>query len=225
MHSFKTIASATALVCAILPGFSHADIATSASVYMRGQPGSWVSGGLGAREVTWVHGTDGIFFGTTNYSKGASINYNGDSWWSFDFAAPTYDPETNTNDGQFLEVQRYENATRFPFNSPTRPGLSVSGNGRGNNELSGWFNVLDVAYSPEGELLRLAADFRQYDENLTQSGPSLYGSLRFNSAIALNPVPEPSTTILLGLGVAMLGVMRRASRVRWHLGGKVETQA
>jgi len=41
------------------------------------------------------------------------------SSWNFNFAAPTYNPDTNTNDGNFLEAGFYDNAERSPFNSPT----------------------------------------------------------------------------------------------------------
>jgi len=189
---------------------AHANMATTASVYLKGEPGSWVSGAVGAPEATWTHGVDGLFWANTNFDKGVSITYDGDARWNFEFAAPTYDPHTNTNDGQPLTATFYNRATRFPFNSPTRPGLNISGNGRGNNELSGWFKVLEIEYGTGGNISKFAVDFRQYDENLTMSGPSLYGSLRFNSSIPITPVPEPSTALLLLAGVAM--VARTAGR-------------
>jgi hypothetical protein len=159
-----------------------------------------------------VHGIDGIFGGGTNFSQGVSITYSGDASWSFDFAAPSYNPVTNTNTGQPLSVGFYNNATRWPFNSPTKPGLDISGNGRGNNQLSGWFNVLEIAYGGNGDILSFAVDFRQYDENLTMSGPSLYGSLRFNSTIPLSPVPELSPLVLWAGGLAALALTRARRR-------------
>lgn len=189
---------------------AQANMATTASVYLKGEPGSWVSGAVGAPEATWTHGIDGLFGANTNFEKGVSITYHGDAYWSFEFAAPTYNPETMTNDGQALTATFYDHATRYPFNSPTRPGINISGNGRGNNVQSGWFRVLEIEYGTGGDISKFAVDFRQYDENMTMSGPSLYGSLRFNSSIPITPVPEPSMALLLLAGVAV--VARTAGR-------------
>lgn len=209
MSLLARLFAAAALVSSCLTA-TASGLANTASVYLHGEPGSWVSGAVGAPEATWVHGVDGIFSIATNFDQGASITYEGDNWWHFDFAAPTYDPVTNTNNGQHLKVGLYNNATRFPFNSPTKPGMDISGNGAGNNQESGWFRVLEVTYAG-AEITTLAVDFRQYDENLNQTGPSLYGSLRFNSSIPLTPVPEPTTVALLLAGLGALFLKRRDS--------------
>lgn len=201
--------SFTLLFCA---GPAYANLATTAKVYLKGEPGSWVSGAVGSPEATWTHGIEGIFSATTNFDKGVSVSYQDGNYWSFDFAAPTYDPITNTNDGQPLGVGLYNKATRFPFNSPTKPGINISGNGRGNNQQSGWFNVLEISYGLNG-INAFAVDFRQYDESLTQTGPSLYGSLRFNSSIPLTPVPEPSGALLLAAGLLVV-LSRSAAKLR-----------
>lgn len=46
-----------------------------------------------------------------------------------------------------MMVGVYDDAVRFPFEPNGVPGLSISGNGRGNNTLNGSFEVLDIAYS------------------------------------------------------------------------------
>lgn len=189
-----------------------AALATTGSVQLRAEPGSYVGAYLDPAGETFVHGIDGVFYLDTNSTMGASVYYNGDDSWSFDFAAPLYDAATNTVAPQRLHVGRYDNARRFPFNSPTRPGLSVSGAGSGYNELSGWFDVLDVGYNDNNELTRLAVNFAEFGENRTQSGPALYGALRINSSFPFaTPVPEVSTSLQLGLGVVALGaiVVRR----------------
>ncbi len=183
---------------------SIAAFATSGSVYLNTEPGSWVGGGIGADEVLWTHGVEGIFSISRNFEEGINVSFDDGNNWSFIFAAPTYDPVTNTNDGNELTVGFYDNATRYPFNSPTRPGLSFDGNGRGNNKLGGWFNVLDVAYEGNGDVIRFAVDFRQFDESENMTGPSTYGSLRINSNIPTNPVPIPPAVILFSSGLLLL---------------------
>lgn len=208
---YSILKKAVALAFVALAPLAHAQMATTGTVFLRGEPGSWVSGGIGAPQATWVHGVNGIFQGSVNFSQGISIRYQGDNFWNFDFAAPSYNPNTNTNNGQPLFVQFYDNATRWPFNSPTRPGLSISGAGAGNNQLSGWFNVLEVQYGSSGTVSAFAVDFRQYDENLTQTGPSLYGSLRFNSSIPVNltPIPEPAQFAMLLVGLMAIAYTSR----------------
>jgi hypothetical protein len=173
---------------------------------------------VGAASVTWVHGVDGVFSSGATGPDVITINYQGSAYWTFDFAAPTYNPQTNTNTGTPLQDGMYLNATRYPFNSPTKPGLSVYGNGAGDNTSDGWFDILDVAFDSSGNLLRLAVDFKQYDETSTMSGPGLFGSLRYNDPnIALNttgaPVPIPATGWLLGSAlVGLVGTARRRER-------------
>jgi hypothetical protein len=104
-------------------------------------------------------------------------------FWDLDLAAPS---------GQSLAVGSYPNATRFPFQAATSPGLSVDGDGRGCNQDFGSFQVLEIAVDPSsGTLLRFAADFVQTCEST--SAPPLTGSIRYNSAV---PLPEVITPII-----------------------------
>lgn len=207
------------IIFSLVSSSAYATLATSGSVYLNTEPGSYVGGGIGASEVSWTHGVEGIFSISTNYDQGATVTFDDGNHWRFEFAAPTYDPVTNTNNGNPLHVAFYDNATRFPFNSPTRPGLSFSGNGRGNNRLGGWFDILEVEYGLANEIIKLAVDFRQFDESESMTGPSTFGSLRINSDIVLNysgeplsQVPLPATTWLLGSGFAGLIAIRRRKK-------------
>ena len=72
-----------------------------------------------------------------------------DHFWSLDFAAPNGAP---------LTPGTYLNATRHPFQATTVPGLSVSGDGRGCNTLTGSFQVLQAVYGPANTLVAFAYD-------------------------------------------------------------------
>lgn len=207
LNSARMVAVALSMA---LAANCFAALATTARVFMKSDPESYVGGGLGAPSVLWTHGIDGVFGANSFSNNGVSISYQGTDFWNFDFYAPQYVPETNTLDGQPLKVGFYDMATRYPFNSPTRPGIDISGAGRGNNEESGWFQVLDVAFKPSGELERLAVNFKQFGENLNLSGPALYGELRFNSSIPIGTVvPEPESVVMMIAGLGLLVAVAR----------------
>jgi hypothetical protein len=99
------------------------------------------------------------------------------SFWFLDLAAPL---------GQQLQPGTYEGATRWPFQSPTQPGLSFSGDGRGCNTLTGRFVVLEAKYGPAGYIERFHATFEQHCEG----GPA---ALRGEVQIINPPPPAPLT--------------------------------
>lgn len=117
-------------------------------------------------------------------------------WWTIELAAPG---------GSILGVGRYDHASRYRFQEPTRPGLNFMGNHRGNNMLSGFFDILEIGFDSEGNISRIAADFTQYDE----MNPAAWvrGQVRYNSTV---PVPEPVTS-LIG-AVALIPALRRRPR-------------
>jgi hypothetical protein len=85
--------------------------------------------------------------------------------WTLDFAAPQ---------GQQLAVGTYMNATRWPFQAPSVPGIDFSGDGRGCNRENGQFTITDFAYGGDGSLQRLTATFEQHCEG---GGPALRGKI------------------------------------------------
>ncbi len=91
-------------------------------------------------------------------------------WW-LDFAAPR---------GTTLSRGKYRSAERFPFQLPERPGLSVSGEGRGCNELTGEFTVYAIEIAPDDSVNRFEASFEQHCE---QSPLALRGRV----AVLSNP--------------------------------------
>ena len=141
-------------------------VAGSTSLNMVSDPGDWIGQGL-TYNFTPATGT---FTVSRNYDNGVTIRYTapGQDWW-LDFAAP--------NEGLLLPGL-YSNAMRFPFQAPGRPGMDISGNHRGSNQLTGWFNISEVAYGPTGEVLVFSATFEQHSENM---GPALRGTIQYNA--------------------------------------------
>lgn len=122
------------------------------------------------------------FQASQNYHDGVSINVNqGNDRWSLDFAAP--------NKGALAEGE-YEGAVRFPFQGPNQPGLSVSGQGRGSNQLTGRFKVRQIVML-QGTILSFWATFEQHSEG---GGPALTGEIRFNADTSELPDPDPTAT-------------------------------
>jgi len=84
------------------------------------------------------------------------VNINGNTFWTLDFAAPQ---------GQALTAgTTYDNAARYPFQSPTQPGLSLFGDGRGCNTVTGSFTVIAATFGPHGWIQSFDATFVQHCE-------------------------------------------------------------
>ncbi|HLQ66409.1 MAG TPA: PKD domain-containing protein [Candidatus Limnocylindrales bacterium] len=70
----------------------------------------------------------------------------------------------------------YANAIRAPFNGNV-PGLSISGQGRGCNTLTGLFEIKRLEVGPDGALISFWARFEQHCEGAV---PGLTGEVRIN---------------------------------------------
>ena len=92
--------------------------------------------------------------------------------WDFDFTSEWM--------GKALEVGTYDNAARFPFEPDGGPGLSVFGDGRGCNTLSGSFKVHEISSEqlPDGGIVlsSFTATFVQHCEMGTSA---LHGCVHF----------------------------------------------
>lgn len=137
-----------------------------------------------------------VAFTASNSLNVVTINFNGSTRWNLSFAAPQ---------DQQLQPGPYEGATRHPFQSPTGPGLSISGDGRGCNTLTGRFDVLEAVYTVAGEIERFAADFEQHCEG---AAPALFGSVRYNATVGFPPKVSitangSSTPIIINAGEAV----------------------
>src|SRR5690348_13427916 len=102
-----------------LGGIAHAQVT---SLTLNSDPGDYIGQG----QFTFLTPSDGTFSAQQNFDQGVSISFFGQpgTFWFLDFAAPNNQP---------LSVGTYLNATRFPFQASTVPGLDVAGDGRGCN--------------------------------------------------------------------------------------------
>lgn len=135
-------------------------------IYFNSEEGDYIGQGI-EQTLTSDDGT----FNATVFDNGVTFYFQGTTFWSLSFAAP--EEET-------LKPGAYENASRYPFQSPTHPGLDISGDGRGCNQSSGRFDILEISYTSEGEIDRFAADFEQHCEF---AEPALFGSIRYNATV------------------------------------------
>jgi hypothetical protein len=90
--------------------------------------------------------------------------------WSINLAAPT---------GEKLHPGRFYNAERAPFRTGRAPGLDVSGDGRGCNEVWGTFAINQIATNESGQVTMLDATFTQNCDSPTT--PALKGVVKFNA--------------------------------------------
>lgn len=164
---------------------AEAQAVTSGSLSFSGDPGDYITGGL-----SYSYSTDAGDVLTVSSNNENSVveiavtGYNGD-WWYLDLAAPS---------GQSLAPGTYTGATRYPFNG-AGPGLSLFGNGRGCNTLTGSFTVLDAAYGINGYVQTFDATFEQHCEG---GDPAARGEVHIAN-------PPPPSALTLDLAVAVNG--------------------
>lgn len=162
-----------ALFAVIVSSISYVCSAQDFIVEMRSDPGDWV--GLGSPR-TLTPANSRVYGLMRNQEGGIDFYiepFGGTDIWMFHFMAAREVP---------LVPDNYEEAQRFPFNSFTKPGLSVSGEHRGCNRVSGRFVVREAVYGPQGEVLSFAIDFEQHCE---AGVPALWGVMRYNSQVPL----------------------------------------
>lgn len=150
-------------------GFGFVPLAHAANaVQMEGDPGDFI---VGDQTLTYEEGGFTYSASTSQVIVNAGSQIFGG--YNLEFAVP--------RGTSFAVPGSYGGATGNPF-SPTKPGLSVSGNGRACNRSSGAFEVLEAKFDGSGKVLKLAIDFVQHCE--LQSS-ALYGAVRINSDIPL----------------------------------------
>jgi hypothetical protein len=103
----------------------------------------------------------------------------GGSPWTVELGAPR---------GQPLVAGVYPDAVDNPFRGPGAPGIDVSGDGRGCSS-DGSFTIHEAEFTPDGDVVRFHASFRQFCEG---SLSSVYGEVGIGVPVpATPPLPPP----------------------------------
>jgi hypothetical protein len=165
---------------------AQAQPVTSGALSFSGDAGDYISGGQAYSYSTDTQDQLNVSASSDDRHISVSVDGANGDWWYLDLAAPS---------GQALGAGTYANATRYPFNSATEPGLSVDGNGRGCNTLTGSFTIEDAVFGPNGYVQTLDATYEQHCEG---GSAALRGEVHIN-----NPAPPPALD--LGLAVATDG--------------------
>ena len=144
---------------------------SSTALYYCSSPGDYIGQG---EEKLWgpVDGDFSAQIGRSGaYANSITIKFDGGSdYWRIAFAPPKRES---------LAVGTYEEAQRYAGQSPTKPGLSFTGSGRGCNKLYGSFVIYQIEYDASGEeILRFEAAFEQRCES--ESAPALVGQVRYD---------------------------------------------
>jgi hypothetical protein len=182
MTARNRLARITTLIVAFVLGTADwPTLALAQSTYFKftSTPGSWVGHGYLNYSITPANGW--------NFNATASTDHRFIRLSARDPrpGAPTsnyyWDLELETPDGSPLAPGFYGGATRYPFNDPGEPGLTLSGNHRGNNMNTGYFTVLEADFGAGSTVNRFAVNFRQHDEG--SANKWVDGHLRLKSLV------------------------------------------
>ncbi|MFI7522273.1 hypothetical protein [Micromonospora globbae] len=176
----RVLAAALSLTAAVgglmVVGTAHAQAVSTGSLSFHGDSGDYISQGKSYSYAT-SRGDELTVSSSSGSTVSISVNaYNGD-WWTLTFDAPGT---------QVLAPRTYSAAHRHPFNG-TGPGLSLSGEGRGCNELTGSFTVSKAVFGPDGYVQAFDATFEQHCEG---GNPAARGEVHISN----RPPPSGAAT-------------------------------
>jgi hypothetical protein len=134
--------------------------------YVESEPGDFVGGG-----ATFTLTPPAYSFSVVSSGNLVQVDILDASteFWLADFQGMSSIPE--------LQPGYYGNLRRFPFHNPARGGLEWFGDGRGCNDLTGWFVVDAVTYSGS-TLTAIDVRFEQHCDGMV---PALHGELRWTA--------------------------------------------
>lgn len=134
--------------------------ATGNYVFLQSDAGDYIGGGL-----TYTYGQASPMSAVKN-GRRISVGVEG---WSGDFEV--------MNVLQQAEQGYYPGLLRYPFNNPTKGGLSWSGQGRGCNTLTGWYAIDQITFA-SGVLTSVDLRFEQHCE---KGAPALHGAIHWHA--------------------------------------------
>ena len=168
----------------LLPGLATASPAAAAepplsSVTMFSDRGDYIGQGV-SRLFDDRNGAVRVSGNRTEVTVSVEGGTRGD-YYSFHLAAPA---------GTTLARGLYDRAQRTSFRSAGRPGIDISGDGRGCNTTSGRFEVRDISFDAAGVVSRLHLLYEQHCEGEV---PALFGEIRLKRSVGAGVVAEPSS--------------------------------
>jgi hypothetical protein len=172
--------------------------ATSFTLSFHSEQGDYVGQGL---DVVLTNNDVGLFPNEVyDFNSDGLVDF---VWFVSEGSGPTFfmlgvgtASAFNQNLGN-LVAGFYPDAQRAPFAEDGHPGLDFGYDHRGCNTVTGNFTVLDAAFTGLS-VDRFSVQFEQHCGNLE---PALFGSFEI--------VPEPSTLLLLSLGLGVVGLRQR----------------
>ena len=153
---------------------------TATYAYIVSNSGDYIGRG---RTYSYTPATTDLVFDIQGGSIGLRID--GDESWHADFVPPS---GVNT----LVKGAVYTDATRYPFQEDTEAGLDFSGEGRGCNNLFGWYAIDDVTYQA-GKVATLKMRFEQRCEGA--SAAPLRGQIQYDASAPIPGAPGPSLTV------------------------------
>jgi hypothetical protein len=112
---------------------------------------------------------------------------------------------STTQLGVLLAPGLYTDAERALFASPGHPGLDITFQGRGCGVVSGRFSIDDATFSADG--LTINSFGASFEQRCDGADATLSGTFEYQ----IDPIPEPSTAILVVSGLVLC-----ARRLRRH---------
>jgi len=145
--------------------------ATGNYIYLEGDAGDFIVGGR-----THLYTQTNSILTLQPRDNYLAVFVNGDEHWSGDFKGMV-SIET-------LQAGYYGNLGRYPFGNPNNASLSWNGEGRGCNDLTGWFVIDSVTYSGTA----LASIDLRFEQHCEGQGPAMRGKIHWTNGDTTQPV-------------------------------------